>query len=84
MLRRSTFQEKKFSGKVQKTGEPTTNEGSTSATHQTDQHQANIWNQALNPDPDLPSPANWGWQNNSTGWLLCGPHFQRGHILAMN
>lgn len=31
-------------------------------------YQANIWNQALIPDPQLPSPSNWGWQQSSEGW----------------
>ena len=28
----------------------------------------NCWNQALIPDPDLPSPAAWGWKKDQTGW----------------
>ena len=31
-------------------------------------YQSNCWNQALNPNPDLPSPADWGWKEEQTGW----------------
>ena len=31
-------------------------------------HQSNCWNLALIPDPDLPSPADWGWKKDQTGW----------------
>ena len=31
-------------------------------------YQSNCWNQALIPNPDLPSPADWGWKKDQTGW----------------
>jgi len=31
-------------------------------------YQANIWNQALVPDPELASPSDWGWVKDATGW----------------
>lgn len=27
-----------------------------------------IWGQVLNPNPDLPSPGNWGWQRCGQSW----------------
>ena len=30
--------------------------------------QANIWCKALEPDPQLPSPADWGWVKEDLGW----------------
>ncbi len=31
-------------------------------------YQSNCWNQALIPKPKLPSPGNWGWKKEQTGW----------------
>ena len=31
-------------------------------------YQLNCWNQTLIPNPDLPSPADWGWKKEQTGW----------------
>ena len=31
-------------------------------------YQSNCWNQALIPDPDLPSPADWEWKKDQIGW----------------
>ena len=31
-------------------------------------YQSNCWNKALIADPDLPSPADWGWKKDQTGW----------------
>ena len=31
-------------------------------------YQANIWNNALVPDPELPSPSDWGWVKEAAGW----------------
>lgn len=31
-------------------------------------YQSNCWNQALIPYSDLPSPADWGWKKDQTGW----------------
>ncbi len=30
--------------------------------------QANIWNQSLVLDPEIPDPSDWGWTNETTGW----------------
>jgi len=40
-------------------------------------YQANIWNQALNPDSDLPSSANYGWQKGM-GWQPLWTTFPEG------
>ena len=31
-------------------------------------YQSNCWNKSLIPDPNLPSPADWGWKKDQTGW----------------
>ena len=31
-------------------------------------YQANIWYKALQPDPQLPSPSDWGWVKEEMGW----------------
>lgn len=31
-------------------------------------YQANCWNKALTPNPELPSPTDWGWRKDDTGW----------------
>jgi hypothetical protein len=31
-------------------------------------YQANIWNHAIVPDPELPSPSDWGWVKEAAGW----------------
>ena len=31
-------------------------------------YQANCWNKALTPNPELPSPADWGWRKDTSGW----------------
>lgn len=31
-------------------------------------YQANVWSKALVPDPELPSPSDWGWVKEVTGW----------------
>ena len=33
-------------------------------------YQANIWYKALQPDPQLPSPSDWGWVKEEMGWPL--------------
>ncbi len=30
-------------------------------------YQAYCWNQALVPNPDIPSPSDWGWEKNYSG-----------------
>ena len=30
-------------------------------------YQANCWNQALTPNPELPSPTDWGWRKDTEG-----------------
>ena len=30
--------------------------------------QANLWNQSLVLDPEIPEPSDWGWTKESTGW----------------
>ena len=30
--------------------------------------QANLWNQSLVLDPEIPEPSDWGWVKESTGW----------------
>ena len=30
--------------------------------------QANIWNQSMVLDPEMPEPSDWGWTKESTGW----------------
>ena len=31
-------------------------------------YQSNCWNQAFNPNPNLPSLADWGWKEEQTEW----------------
>lgn len=31
-------------------------------------YQAIVWRNALVPDPELPSPSDWGWLKEPTGW----------------
>ena len=31
-------------------------------------YQANVWCKALEPDPQLPSPSDWGWVKDEVGW----------------
>lgn len=40
-------------------------------------YQSNCWNQALIPYPDLPSPADWGWKKDQTGWQPVLPEASR-------
>jgi hypothetical protein len=44
-------------------------------------YQANIWNHALVPDPELPSPS---WVKEAAGWHHSGPPFQKHHNPATN
>jgi hypothetical protein len=47
-------------------------------------YQANIWNHALVPDPELPSPSDWGWVKEAAGWHHSGPPFMKHHNPATN
>ena len=30
--------------------------------------QAHVWCKSLEPDPQLPSPSDWGWVKEESGW----------------
>ena len=45
-----------------------TNTGSTEQHIKRVSYQPYCWNQVLIPNPDLPSPANWDWKKDQTGY----------------
>ncbi len=43
-------------------------------------YQANCWNQALIPNPETPSPTDWGWRKDTNHF---GPPFQKKQSLYL-